>query len=336
LIDDILDFSKIEAGKMVLEDHTFALTSLVADTTAMLATTAERVGLHFECTVAMGLHGHWAGDRFRLQQVLLNLGSNAIKFTPAGGSVHLMVTLGTPEGGLTPVRFEIRDTGIGMDAAALKRIFERFMQADSTTTRRFGGTGLGLAISSRIVEAMGGKLEVESAPGEGSRFYFTVPFRAVAAPEPRPEEPPASRLGGLGLTVLVTDDNLMNRKILGVQLAKLGCTCVMAADGEEALTRLRQEPLPDVVLMDCHMPGIDGWEAVQQIRGWANNPAATRCERRAAQLPVVALTAAVLPEERRRCQAVGMTDFIAKPAKLADLQQVLTPLAEATALRLAS
>ena len=337
LIGDILDFSKIEAGKLVLEEHTFELSSLVADTTAMLATTAERVGLHFECTLATGLQGHWAGDRFRLQQVLLNLGSNAIKFTPAGGSVHLMVTLGAADGDLRPVRFEVRDTGIGMDADALKRIFERFMQADSTTTRRFGGTGLGLAISSRIIEAMGGKLEVESAPGEGSRFYFTVPFRAVAAPLPRPEEPPpASRLGGLGLAVLVTDDNLINRKILGVQLAKLGCTCLMAADGEEALTRLRQEPLPDVVLMDCHMPGIDGWEAVQQIRGWAHDPAATWCERKAARLPVVALTAAVLPEERRRCQAVGMTEFIAKPAKLADLQQVLAPIAEAIALRLAS
>jgi len=330
LIGDILDISKIEAGRLVLESHPFVLASLVADTTALLATTAARGGVNFECTVTDGLDRSFSGDSFRLRQVLLNLGSNAIKFTPAGGSVQLVITSVDPQADPAMVGFEVRDTGIGMDAETMKRIFERFTQADSSTTRRYGGSGLGLAISSRIVESMGGELQVESTPGRGSGFFFTVPFHAAHLSPVSAIIPPAVTTG-LGLCVVVVEDNAMNRKILGVQLEQLGCCCIMAVDGADALRVLQKEPLPDVVLMDCHMPGVDGWEATRRIRAWASDPEATPVQRKAAVLPVIALTAAALPEERTRCMDAGMDDFLSKPAKLADLHGVLRAFARSVA-----
>ena len=320
-LTDILDFSKIEAGQFALENHCFELAPLVADCAALVEAKARQGEVQLDYSVAPGLARQFEGDSFRLRQVLLNLMSNALKFTPPGGRVWVSVFPAGPEGRPGELRFEISDTGIGMDAAVRGRLFERFSQADSSTTRRYGGTGLGLAISARIVALMGGKIEVESEPGKGSVFYFTLPLRAVKS-APVPVVRPA-RLVRLGLRVLVVEDNLINRKILGAQLDELGCSYGMVVDGIEALAALSQAPAPDVVLMDCHMPNLDGWEATRRVRAWADDAEASGAQRQASVCPIIALTAAALPEERKRCRDAGMNEFLAKPVKLADLQRVL-------------
>jgi len=325
LLGDILDFSKIEAGQLVLEKHAFELVSTVENIMELVATKAVLGSVRLDATVASDLSKYLEGDSYRLRQVILNLLSNAIKFTPTGGSVRVAVTSPAPQANPIPVRFEVRDTGIGMEQATMDRIFERFTQADTSTTRRYGGTGLGLAISSRLVQMMGGRLEVESALGKGSVFYFTVSFRPV---ETAPEFPTAAdRLEPqLSMRVLVVEDNTINQKILGAQLTRLGCPFSVAVDGERALSALEHEALPDVILMDCHMPKLDGWETTRRIRAWATSPQERL--KKAAAIPVIALTAAALPEEQARCREAGMNEFLAKPVKLAELHRVLVAISK--------
>jgi signal transduction histidine kinase/CheY-like chemotaxis protein len=330
LIGDILDFSKIEAGQLELEQHPFEVTPLVADTITLLGAkaAADRVQLTF--AVAADVPAHFAGDSYRLRQVLLNLTSNAVKFTPKGGLVHVAVSSPAPQADPVPVRFEVRDTGIGMDHATLDRIFERFTQADTSTTRRFGGTGLGLAISAHLVRLMGGKLEVESAIGRGSTFFFTVPL-ARAVPPAADATPAAPVEAQLDLHVFVVEDNAVNRSVLTAQLRQLGCRQTVAHDGEEALVALANVPPPDVILMDCHMPNLDGWETTRRLRTWSADPSELR--RRTARTPVVALTAAALPEERQRCLDAGMDDFLSKPVRLSELERLLRRIAAAAGQR---
>jgi signal transduction histidine kinase/CheY-like chemotaxis protein len=325
LLTDILDFSKIEAGHIALEKHPFALSALVSDTMALMAQRSAAGGVTLSHSLEPGLPSSFEGDSYRLRQVLLNLIANAVKFTPPGGHADLAVTGGADTDGVFRVHFEVRDTGIGMDEATVARVFERFTQADSSTTRRFGGTGLGLAISSRLVELMGGHLSVSSTPGQGSVFSFSLPLAVIHLV---PGAPTVTATAGrrLNLRILVAEDNLVNRRILGQQLAQLGCTCVMVPDGEAALAALESEPLPDAILMDCHMPKMDGWEATRRLRSWHSSTQDLR--RKAAGIRVIALTAAAFPEERARCHEAGMTDFVAKPVKLADLENALTPTVE--------
>ncbi len=320
LLGDILDFSKIEAGQLRLEQHAFGLGSIVADSVALLASKAGEAGVEVGRMIAPDLPPHVAGDSYRLRQVLLNLGSNAVKFTPAGGRVDMVVSSTAPHADPVPVRFEVRDTGIGMDGSTQTRVFERFTQADSSTTRRFGGSGLGLAISAHLVRLMGGKLEVESAPGHGSSFFFTLAFPRTVAPVADLSVLETVK-ADLGLRILMVEDNAVNRSILAHQLKQLGCQHTIARDGEEALTALAGGPLPDLILMDCHMPNLDGWEATRRLRGWADAPDATK--QRASKLPIIALTAAALPEERQRCLDAGMNEFLSKPIRLAELHKIL-------------
>ena len=316
LIGDVLDLSKIEASQLELEVQPFDLATLAADCTGLLQPRAAQGNVTLLTELAPGLASHYEGDGFRLRQILLNLLSNGIKFTPPGGSVRLVISPG--DGG---IRFEVRDTGIGMDESTCRRLFQRFSQADSSTTRRYGGTGLGLAISYHIVELMGGRLEVQSEPDHGSTFFFTIPLRAIAVAPAVSSAPADARLD---LHVLVAEDNAINRRVIATQLEKLGCRCTMAVDGGEVLAILQgRPPLPDVILMDCDMPNLDGWEAARRIRAWTADPAASALQRRAAALPIVALTAATLPEERARCFEAGMNDYLAKPIKLAGLRRVL-------------
>ncbi len=324
LLGDILDFSKIEAGQLALEKHSFDLAAIIADTVALVAPKAAAGDLRLGSTVASGLPRYPEGDSYRLRQVLLNLISNAIKFTPAGGRVKVTVSSPTPQVTPTPLLFEVHDTGIGMDAEAIGRIFDRFTQADSSTTRRFGGSGLGLAISSHLVRLMGGTLEVQSTPGKGSVFFFTLTL-PTSANAPRTTAAPPQPEAHLSIRVLVVEDNAVNQKIISSQLTRLGCTFALAANGEEALAALAHEPLPDVVLMDCHMPVLDGWETTRRIRGWIAETDPLR--RKAAPLPIIALTAAALPEEQARCLDAGMNQFLSKPVKLAELHRILQPYA---------
>lgn len=324
IIGDVLDLSKIESGQLEPERQPFQLTTLADDCVGLLMPAARRADIRLSSRLAPELGGHHLGDGFRLRQVLLNLLSNAIKFTPAGGSVTLTITSEPSSSeNVRTVRFEVRDTGIGMDDDAQRKLFRRFTQADASTSRRYGGTGLGLAISYRLVELLGGKLAVESVPGRGSAFFFALPLPQTAESQPgpsvaNPESAP------LGLRVLIAEDNAINRRILAVQLEKVSCSVTMAQDGAELLLLLQQhEPLPDAILMDCEMPNLDGWEATRSIRKWASDPAATPLQRRAATLPIIALTAATMPEDRTRCFEAGMSDYLAKPVKLASLQRTL-------------
>ncbi len=320
LLGDILDFSKIEAGQLTLESHAFHLSRLLSDNLSLLASRATEQGVHLDIEVESGVAPWLQGDSHRLRQVLINLVSNALKFTPSGGRVEVVVGVAAVGAG---VIFKVRDTGIGMDAATLARVFERFTQADSSTTRRFGGTGLGLAISSRLVGMMGGRLEAESEPDRGSTFRFTLPLAATAAPADEGAAATES-FAPLHRRVLLAEDNAVNRKILTAQLTELGCEVQLAENGEEALQHLcTADPLPEVILMDCHMPKLDGWEATRCLRAWASDPAASERQQAAASLPVLALTAAALPDERARCEDVGMNGFVAKPARLADLHASL-------------
>jgi len=316
LLGDILDFSKIEAGQLELETHPFDLPATIRDTVALVRPKAEESLVSLGFTLAPDVPRYVTGDSFRLRQVVLNLLANAIKFTPQEGRVHLTVAMASASA--DALRFEVRDSGIGMDEAMLARIFERFTQADSSTTRRYGGSGLGLAISSRLVSMMGGRLEVESAPGKGSVFQFTLPLPRSEPPREVGTAAPEPVRSDLKLRVLVAEDNAVNRKILATQLDHLGCRYVMSVDGEEALAALQAEPAPDVILMDCHMPKLDGWETTRRIRAM-NGVTAT--------LPIIALSAAALPEERARCAEAGMNDFLPKPVRLAELRAVLSRFA---------
>jgi two-component system, sensor histidine kinase len=321
LLGDILDFSKIEAGQLLLEKRAFELAPAVRGAVELNAAKAAHGLVDLSVEIDPGLPRFFQGDSFRLRQVLLNLVSNAVKFTPAGGKVRVRVDSAEPGADPVAVRFEVRDTGIGMDAATIARIFDRFTQADTSTTRRYGGTGLGLAISSRLVEMMGGSIGVESAERQGSVFRFTIPLETV---EEEPDNAaPREDLGiPLGFGILVVEDNAINQRILGAQLSRLGCTCSIVPDGERALESLRSGALPAAILMDCHMPRLDGWETTRRIRSWASDPDPRRSA--AARIPIIALTAAALPEEQARCAEAGMNGFLAKPVKLAELHRALS------------
>jgi len=323
LLSDILDLSKIEANKLTLEPHAFELRTLVSETAALMASSAMEGDIHLVHAVADDLPRYLTGDSYRLRQVLLNLLANAVKFTPAGGRVDLKVSAAGKNGpDAVQVIFEVKDTGIGMDAQALQRIFTRFTQADSSTTRRFGGSGLGLAISARLVGLMGGEIKVDSSPGTGSVFCFELNLPVI---DQLPAvETAAQSLGtAMGVRLLVAEDNAVNCKILSAQLRELGCEFHLVHDGLEALAALETLPPPDAVLMDCHMLLLDGWNATRRLRAWANDPEATPHQQAAASVPVIALTAAALPEERERCIEAGMTDFLAKPVKIGALREMI-------------
>ncbi len=317
-IGDILDISKIEAGQIELENAPFFLQATMGSCVTLMTPKAEEAGVNLDWSISPDLPPYLTGDSFRLRQVLLNLLSNAIKFTPAKGQVTLSATPDGRDADCVRIRFVVKDSGIGMDEAAQQRIFERYSQAAIATSRQFGGTGLGLAICTHLVELMDGQLAVESTLGEGSTFFFTIPL-AVTENAASPFAGESTGFDKLGLNILVADDNPTNRKIIGLQLEKLGCQYSLKCDGNELLTALETEPLPDLVLVDCEMPNMDGWEATRQLRSWATDPNASATQKAAAKTPVIALTAATSPEDRARCTAAGMDDFLAKPIKLASL-----------------
>ena len=259
IIDDILDFSKIEAGRLELDPTDFDVRDAVADVMEMLAGRAHERRLELVTRIADDVPAKVHGDDGRLRQILTNLIGNAVKFTHEG---EILVAVSWERAKL---RFEIHDTGIGIDPEQLSRLFEAFSQADSSTTRRYGGTGLGLAISRQLVEMMGGEIGAESAPGRGSRFWFTADVRAAVV------KPPAPPRDLEGLCVLVVDDNATNREILERRLASWRMSCEVASSGEEGLERIRvreAEGRPyDLVLLDQRMPGLDGTGVVRALAG---------------------------------------------------------------------
>ncbi|HEX6606074.1 MAG TPA: ATP-binding protein, partial [Chloroflexia bacterium] len=307
----ILDYSKIEAGRLELEALDFAPRELCEQVVALLQPQAEERGLALATDLASALPPRLRGDHERLRQVLVNLLGNAIKFTAAGQVVLRCQVVGSDARGRARLQFEVEDSGIGMDAATLARLFQPFTQADVSTTRRFGGPGLGLAICKRLVDLMGGSVEVESQPGRGSTFRVQLPFEVVTGPPPAaaagPALPPVpARPRG---RVLVAEDNPVNQLLAVEMLKRLGCRADVVGNGKEAVEALRQLPY-DAVFMDCHMPEMDGLEASRRIRTE---------EAGARHIPIIAFTASALKGERERCLEAGMDDYLSKPLRLVDL-----------------
>jgi PAS domain S-box-containing protein len=329
IVNDILDLSKIEAGKLRIDSVGFQLRELIAEVAEAFAPGAYSRGLRIARAIDENVPEVVQGDPNRLRQVLTNLVGNALKFTDSGG-VTVSIRLASIQDEQALVRFEVRDTGIGIAPEMQKRLFQAFSQCDGSLKRKYGGTGLGLAICRHIVELMGGHLGVESTVGQGSLFWFELPFVAALVPmnDPAPPAPfaspraasgVASKLSGValldpGLAVLLAEDNQVNQRVAAKMLEYLGCRVDLATNGREALEFFRRGRY-DCVLMDCQMPVMDGYEAVATMRG---EEAAT-----GQHVPIVALTAHAMVGDKERCLASGMDDYLSKPFKLEDLSTVL-------------
>lgn len=315
IINDILDFSKIEAGKLELEAIEFDPARVTREVAELLSERARNKGLALACEIAGTVPPMVCGDPNRLRQILINLMGNAIKFTEQGG-VTVRLGCDGPDGDRMRLSFEVQDTGIGMTAESQAQLFQPFVQVDSSHARRFGGTGLGLAIVRQLVEMMGGHIDVHSTPGQGSRFRFTLAFAAAAA-NAMPVAP-AESLRGLridGLHILLAEDTPTNQEVTRAMLRQLGCLVTVVSDGRAALESFRQHQ-PDIVLMDCQMPEMDGFEATREIRALEHSLGLP-------PTPIVAVTAGILRDERAACLASGMDDFLPKPFRRANLIEVL-------------
>ncbi|WP_402721029.1 CHASE domain-containing protein [Janthinobacterium rivuli] len=303
LINDILDFSKIEAGKLELEVLDFRLDTLLANIASQLGDAAAVKGLALQFDIAPELSQRWRGDPLRLEQVLLNLTSNAIKFSD-NGSIFVRVRQSEERGSHSMLRFEVQDRGIGMNQEEVAQLFRSFHQADPSTTRKYGGSGLGLVISKQLVELMGGKVGVYSQPGLGSTFWFTARLEksAQAADERIAEVEPEVLDVIRGASILLVEDNVFSQQVGCELLEDAGATVCVACNGREALELLAHRRY-DCVLMDVQMPEMDGFEATRRIRA----------DPQLAGLLVIAMTANAGSEDRARCLAAGMDEFLTKP-----------------------
>lgn len=315
IIDDILDISKIDAGKLDLDNTEFALAALIHEITDLFNERLREKSLRLIVQLAEDLPDVLFTDSVRLRQILINLIGNAIKFTPAG-EIKLAVSMATDKP--DTLLFEVIDQGIGIETDALEHIFGTFAQADQSTTRQFGGTGLGLAIVKRLVEMMGGEVGVDSQPGQGARFWFTLysgnnghytvaenavfqPLDAAPAINGRPR-------------ILLAEDKPLNQEVVIEMLGQLGYHVETANNGLEAVNAVKNKHY-DLVLMDCQMPVMDGFEACRRIRRHQQNT-----DR---ETPIVALTANAMSASAAKCQQAGMDDFIAKPVSINDLKTTI-------------
>lgn len=326
IIDDVLDFSKIEARKLVLQKQAFLLQSTVNDVVEMLKPLAEERNIKLSHAFTFVVPKVIVGDQGRVRQILLNLISNAIKFTPEGG-VSLEIALDRCDSDSALVHFEVRDTGNGISPEAQKRLFNAFEQADNTRTRRHGGTGLGLAISKELVGLMGGEIGVTSEIGKGSTFWFTVLFeRATPSVEKEvelQETPPANlntkvaqAVSESGIKVLVAEDNLVNQIVIEEHLIELGYDVDIVDNGKKAIDAIRRNTYA-LALFDIQMPVLDGLEAVKRIRKSEDKSLNNR------RLPIIALTAEAMKGDPEKCLVAGMDDYLSKPINPSELEAVL-------------
>ncbi len=325
IINDILDFSKIDAGRVVLESVDFILAEPLELAVALHADAAQRKGINLAMTLDASVPVYVRGDPARLQQVVLNLLGNAIKFTERG-TVDLRVSsiANSPIG--HEIKFAIRDTGIGIDPSVRPSLFQPFVQADASTTRRFGGTGLGLAICKKIVAQMSGEIGVDSTPGVGSTFWFSLKLgKASEATFPRAAISPQLAKGipfppakSANPVILVAEDNPVNQKVTLLQLRKLGYSADIVCDGQQVLDALIKKTYA-LILMDQQMPVMDGLETTRRIR----SAQATGDLGFPPGLRIIAMTANAMPGDRDRCLDAGMDDYLAKPIRLQNLQSTL-------------
>jgi signal transduction histidine kinase len=312
ILNDVLDLSKIEAGRLELDPRPFDLDGMLDDVRMLFDGACMQKALRMRTDVGDDVPRQLLADGMRLRQVLVNLVGNAVKFTERGG-IAVAVRCGDAPG---EVRFTVEDTGIGIAPHQQAKLFQPFSQADLSTARRYGGTGLGLTISRRLCRMMGGDLTVDSEPGHGSRFTFSIHAEAAATdatrPDPRRERP---RFCG---RVLVVDDNPVNLKVATHMVERLGCVAARAENGQQALDRCAAERF-DLVLMDMQMPEMDGIEATERLRA------------RGDEFAVVALTANAMPGDRERCLAAGMNGYLSKPLRIDDLEVCLRDYLEIVA-----
>ncbi|MCP5179063.1 MAG: response regulator [Pseudomonadales bacterium] len=324
IINDILGFSKIEAGQVTLETVPVDVRRLLDDIAALYSDKAHQAGVTLEVCCDANLRPGYLGDPLRLNQVLHNLVSNALKFTSSGSITLSVDNMGELRDGdrlLGDLVFRVADTGIGIAPEEAKSLFKPFSQADASTTRRFGGTGLGLAICKQIVDLMGGTIRLDSEAGRGSTFSFTVPVvvdetvptAGVESPLTLASASPAAEgVQAEGLRVLVVEDNATNQVLLRTMLGKSGVACRIANHGEEALSLLEQESF-DAVFMDCQMPVMDGYATTRAMRR----------DSRWRRIPIIAMTANALADDREQCLDAGMNDYVSKPIRLADVVKAL-------------
>jgi signal transduction histidine kinase/CheY-like chemotaxis protein len=310
LINGILDLSKIEAGKMEVEAHTFDVATVIREACDTVRPAAERSGNRLVVSIAPDLDIATT-DSLKFRQCVLNLLSNACKFT-SNGEVRLTADLQV-ENGREHIRVEIADTGIGMNETQMKSLFKAFVQADASTTRKYGGTGLGLAITQRLVTLMGGRVDVDSAPGVGSRFSFSIPRRlgedVEAEKPPAQAKAPASARADASRTALIVDDDPNARELMGRLAARLNYKTLLAPNGEEAM-KIAREQRPSVILLDLHMPVVDGWTVLQRLRADADLCA----------IPTIVVS---VDDDAKACYRLGAEDFLTKPLNRLELERAL-------------
>ncbi len=319
LLNDILDLSKIEEGKLLVETIPFDLAQLLQALADPFIYRAEQKKVSFQVQLHPEVPRYILGDPTRIRQVLVNLCGNAIKFTPEGGKVEIRVDAVRGEGSTQPdvLHFSVTDSGIGISAEQQELIFEKFTQADGTTTRKYGGTGLGTSISKELVELMGGVIGVRSEPGQGSEFWFVLPLVEAEAP---PESDPANGTGGHpqmapgSVRILVADDYPTNQKVAQAYLESAGHQVDIVSDGAEAIEAFEQQRY-DLILMDVQMPNVDGYQASRVIQ--QKSQAGTR------KTPIIAMTAYAMQGDREKCLAAGMSDYITKPLNKAALLKLI-------------
>jgi CheY-like chemotaxis protein/nitrogen-specific signal transduction histidine kinase/HPt (histidine-containing phosphotransfer) domain-containing protein len=336
LINNLLDFSKIEADKMALENEPFDLLALLEQLLTLYQVTGKRKGLSVTADIDATLARQYVGDIYRLRQILVNLLGNAIKFTDHG-TILLRVRKERTDGERDLLRFEVQDSGVGIAPEAIDKLFQPFSQVDSSSTRRYGGSGLGLSICAKLIKLMSGTFGVQSEQGQGSTFWFTLPLRGAsptvaAEPPPTLPAPPPRQEQHLAifgeidaapakdqehtLRLLLVDDEETNRIVMAETFRSTGLDIVVATNGQEAIELCRSHPF-NLIFMDCQMPVMDGFTATRVILSEAEQAQRT-------PPPIVALTADATTAAKKRCQEVGMVDYLVKPLDFKQLQAVIS------------
>ncbi len=318
ILNDILDLSKIEAGKLNFENISFDLNQIINDIVTLYSLKSEQQGVLLVQKIDQSLPASLLGDPTRIRQVIVNLVSNALKFTDQGEvKINVEVVKFDTDINSIEVKISVSDTGIGIPVKAQQTLFNAFTQADGSTTRKYGGTGLGLAIVSQLVDMMGGILGVDSVEGEGSQFWFITSFQCGdEKPENRPVLSSETDSVPLDAKILLVEDNPINQMVAQKMLEKVGLKPKLANNGVEAVQLLNEQTF-DLVLMDCQMPEMDGFDATREIRKLAIKATDQNL------IPVVAMTANVMSGDRERCLEVGMDDYIGKPVQRDQLESVL-------------